>query len=384
MMAGRPPTQTEPTLGIRIAGAEQLRASPAAGALGIPPGPCRAVFGGSVRPLSHEQRQDYRWGLVEDSAWAEALERQRQLLAALRNPEQNYLLPQARETAVSLTCTADPADGLRLSFLCAVDGDHDAAVHARAAALWQSLSAIFPYDYQLYPFTCQKDLDQHAGFGLLAGLTSCRELVEISRFETFMATGSGQAFLLGNWTSLPHADEQIWRTLSGLQAPALLSIRVQPTTLGPAEWQMVSNLGSRVRETVDKIDHPFAQALCRQAAGLYGRRMEEWLDPYLVQVHLAVVGEVPEYAARAIGSALSYGPENNLGMPGYQLRYPADTNQLRSWAGSINHLTFAEPAHKLNSALSRLRLLAGTNEALAVFRWPYLPPKEHTPGLIFY
>lgn len=341
----------------------------------------RALFAATVKPWPFDQRAEWRWGWNADNTRQEAQTRQQQFLTGLRDAGRfEYRAPPAGPT-LALHAYHDPdGAGLALCLLGAADGPDADGARAAAADLWHTVRTAFPYDYEVAPVPSRREFFNRSGLALLDELAAPRDVVEIQRFEMRLSTGHGPGLLLGLWQGDERADELVWRALAAAPRPALLSIRLRPTQLAEWEWP-------RLQAVMDfpaapETASPVLRRHYRWAAELYEKRLHGWQLPYLVQIHLAVPGGVPDYLARAIGAALTGGQgKDQAPQPLYQVVPPADCAALYDWQLALYRASFTGAA-TASPWLRRVHLLAGPDEAATVFHWPY-PSKGGLPGVEF-
>jgi len=342
----------------------------------------RALFAARVKPLPFAQRAARKWGWNSENLRQEAIARQQQFLVGLCASGQFELRQPPAGPTLALSVLADPATGrLALCLLGADSGQSAPAARERAVDLWRTVATTFAYDYEVVPVASRQEFLALSGRELLEGVAGQDEIVEIRRFEMPLSTGHRPGLLLGLWQNNEHADEQVWRALAAAPRPTLLSIRVQPTLITTVEWprlQAALDFTRAAEETNSealKLHYDWANAL-------YEKRLRSWLRPYLLQVHLVTVGGVPTYLQRAVGTAMTYRTDGNA-QPSYQVVAPSDPSVLQSWRRALCRLSFiAVPPATDTNLLGRLHLLAGLEEVMAVFRWPY-PPEGNLPGVEF-
>lgn len=347
------------------------------------PSTARALFGIRIRPLSFEQRKDFKWGFSAANARQEAVERQQQFVADLRFRSPLDFRSPTNEPTLALHGFHDPAEqGLILCLLGAVNGRDAAEAYALAVDLWRFLTATFPYDYELTPLCTRTDYLNDTGMGLLDKIEGQNEIVELRRFEMRLTTHRGPGFLLGSWQSAGGSDEQVWRALASANQPTLLSVRIQPTTISAPERAKIDAL-MNISPAGEESPAELVAQYCRLGAALYEERKGSWRSPYMMQLHLASLGGVPGYLTRALASAMTYHRDDVSDQSGYQVAIPHETQDVTRWRQALTQVTFANasPA-STNQFMYRLSLLAGLDETLAAFRWPY-PPQPGLPGVRF-
>lgn len=345
-------------------------------------GKVRGLFAARVTPLPLEERTGRRWGFNSEALYQEAESRQQQFLAGLHDGRQfEYRRPPVGPT-LALHLLSDPAnERVTLCVLGAVDGRTTVEAREKAIDLWRTVAATFPYDYEVKPVLARGDFLRTSGLALVEQIAAPDEIAEVQRFEMRVSTGRGPALLLGLWQGNKRADEQVWRALTAAPQPTLLSVRVQPTHIATAEWprlQAVLNFAPFASE----IETPAFRQHYRWAADIYDKRLRSWMQPFLLQVHVAAPGGVPVYLRRALGSAMTFRADS-VAPPGYQIVTPSSESVTHDWRQALRRLSFTRiPSTANNNFLYRLHMLASIEEALTVFRWPY-PPKEELPGVRF-
>jgi hypothetical protein len=331
----------------------------------------------------------WKWGLLADALLEEAIDRQRLFIEA-QHPADIMMqseLPDHRTLA--LRCIRDPSQPdlvlVLIAKVCAFDPDS-----AGVAALhyWEKLKALLPYDYVYKPVASRAEFSRLSGCEVLNKALESADcpvgcLVEIGRFEEVLTDSSIAVYLLGKWQSSGLGNEQVWRALAGCSVPIMLNITLRPTVFLDQERLALLDM----RQAMERVAQSSAGALfpleIELAAQVHRERLSGLRYPFLMQVHLIAVSEVPEYIPCAVATAFTHYEKGKTLPVGYRVLKAATSNRV---ASHLHDLLLLEPI-LINNTLadprfSRLRYMVDALEACAAFRFPF-PPDGGIPGVSF-
>lgn len=342
----------------------------------------RGVFACQVYFRPFEELDRFRHGFNLDTLLNEALDRLRLFIETQHFPGQvdDAYIPYSQRRALALRCVncAEPGR-LTLVVMGRVygAGEEEACENGRRAC--REICSIFPYDYQVVPIETGAEFERLTGAQVIRSLKDPAQAAGIERFEGFMDTGYERAYISGAWSNSLAGNEQIWRTLGGIEAPTVYNVTLQPVIVHPDELAAMQNLGDFLSQNTPQIK----AALIRQVNELALQRCSALLKngrrAYLGQTRLMSAAPLAEYAPRAIGFGLTRQPEAQPAAPGFQVSRPNSPDELNHWKRQALALTPIPNEDMLERRFvwrSELMLL---EEATALFRPPY-PLRRELPG----
>lgn len=349
---------------------------------------CYAIFAAQIFPKPFEERLKWKWGFNAAVLLEEAIDRQR-LFIESQHPAN--ILTQSEPSncqTLALRCLRNPdhsnLDLLLLGKVWARDAE---AARVSASYFWNELQALFPYDFTIQPIASQADFFQLSGQQLVNEVLASkpgahRSLAEVRRFESLLADGTTTAFVFGKWQPSSLGNEQVWRALVTCPIPIMLNITLRPTILLDEELLALADM----KQTIAGFAQSKLVMLNRDvewATKVYQDRLVDLRYPFLLQVHLIALGDIPDYVLRAVGSAFTHPSGGKSTPPGYQVVQPATPEHIDNY---LHDLLQLEPI-QLNNNLSdprfiRLRFMADPLETSALFRFPF-PPCNGIPGVSF-
>ena len=336
----------------------------------------QALFGLHVQIQPFEKRRAFKWGFNEAVLYDEAADRQKLFIESL-HPFQFFERNERDCRSLAIVARAIPTKGIQVALIGRVLGEtREHAVHTSQEYLQQVLAAC-PYDFQLAPAASEEEYQQLCCADLLAQDNLQMRLLQVRRQEVLLNLPGSAAILNGNWSSSPHADEQIWRALSHCNSPAFVQILLTPAMVFDEERQAMLDLKQawKLVPTNGQVGISGLEKLVDQYVERYSRFAQKY---YHLQVHLLTALNADGHLSAAAGSAITR-PDAKTILSGYSLLESGQDAQ--SWAWRSAHLEFNRPL-RTPGGLERLRDLVDLNEAVSVFRLPY-PPAATIPDLNF-
>lgn len=318
----------------------------------------------------HRNPEDWlrmRWGFNAGALLEEALDRAKLFIEAqsISDAEFRSIIQPTRTFA--LRGLNIPGIGLQMALIGKVSTEDRETVQKTALNYARELYSTLPQDFISIPIEKSNDYDRLLGRNLLKSQVN---IVQIQR-GIVPTPGADHRFFHGLWQSSSRSNEQIWRALSNMPRQALFNIQLQPTFFYEGERQAFRELKKRISNLEQATE--LTPVAIPWIENIIKRRLAIWKKFFILQVHVITEGEVDENLIRSIGSALTR-DTGDQPLPGFQIYCPDSGETARSWCENILHLEFIPSP--------RLEDLADSDEAFAVFRFPYFP-EAGIPGANF-
>jgi hypothetical protein len=316
----------------------------------------QAIFAFQVFHRSSDEWMKMRWGFNAGALLEEALDRYRLFIESQTASEAELIAGLAPNNTLVLRGIQSPESGMKMVLLgksCAPDKEL-----AQQTALQYALevSSTFPHDFLLEPAKTEDAYYQLNGEYLL---NKNINMAQIQRGILPLPTAHGPSYLTGVWQTSPRSNEQIWRALSAMPQAALFNILIQPAVLYAAEKNSLLDIKNSVSS---QGKNEAVSAYIPWVDNYMKRRLAVWKRFFLVQVHLAVDGNI-ENLIRSVGSALTR-DSNELALTGYQTLRPNSEFENRQWRENIRSLELTKSSLHLDD-------IADLDEVFSIFRFPY-------------
>lgn len=319
----------------------------------------------------HRQAEEWlkmRWGFNAGALLDEALDRYKLFIDSQTLNEAEFHAGVQPNRTLALRGINLPGVGLQMSLLGKVNAQTSVEAQQAARHFAREIYSTFPHDFILIPAGQSTDYDRLSGKGLF---TSNSSAAHIQRGIAFVQSTHGRRYFSGLWQASSRSNEQIWRALSAMPTQVLFNILIQPSFFYDGEKQSLLDIKKNMAITGQNTDP--TSAYIPWAENFIERRLAAWKKFFLVQVHVISDGIPDENLLRSIGSALTR-DEKDLPLPGFQIKRPDSDDDNSTWCEKILSLDLI-PA-------SRIEDLADSDEAYAVFRFPYFP-ESGVPGANF-
>jgi len=318
-----------------------------------------------------------------DTLRADALDRLKLYLETQSYPGEAAAapIPIEHRRAIALRgCNAPGSPHLSIAAMGRVCGlpSEQAYDHARLAC--REMCSIFPYDYRLEPAGTRGEFLALTGWELIESIESVTQAAGIERFEGLVGAGVDQVYLSGAWSTSLAGNDQIWRTLAGLQSPSLYNVTLQPLLVRAEDLAAQQSICDQMAQSAPQMRTTYAQELVELASQRVRTLLFNGRRAYLGQARLFSAAALPEYAPRAIGFGMTRQPEQQPATPGFEITHPEELAELERWK---NQVLWLAPPSECDQAPRRVfwpRQLLLLDEASALFRPPY-PLKISPPGV---
>lgn len=350
----------------------------------LPPPPLdahHAMFAALVRLKPLKEISPYQWGWNKGALMQEALDRQRLFIEALHTYDELATNEITNQRTLALRCIRYPeSDELLLVLIGKITENTQQRAKASALELWQEISSIFPYEYDLLPAKTFAEFVHLSGFDIIRAAEDSDGWREIRRFEGMYNLIDQQIYMLGMWQQSQRANEQIWRALGGWNQPMVYNVLLRPTILFDEERLSLLKIIDSLSAVANKEEHksnPEIQWMLQNSRQL----ITQVHFPYCVQVMLVSPSGIPNYVLRAIGSSFCHTEEKGISGPGYQEVDPKNAN-LATLTGE---LLWLEPDFNYGGnagSYTRLPNLFDAWGANTAFRFPFLA-EAGLPGVQF-
>lgn len=344
-----------------------------------------ALFAGQILLKPFEELVAMKWGFSQEALLKEAWDRQKLFVEAHHYADERGFVEPPDGRTLALRIIHDPSSpNLQIILLGKIYAGTGEAAYTNALDYWHEISSLFPYDYALRPISDQTEFSAISMFCTFnTDRSSTGTCIEITRFEGILQSEKTFLDVIGLWNSTLASNEKIWRILASSPSEIILNITMRPTILFDDEF----NAFAQIAESAMIVAHDSTNPLIRQDAELihqlYLERSKNTGHTYLAQLHLVSPTVISDYIPRAIGSALTHHKSEHSKELGYQMRRPQNKNELSDWLSAIYWLEFyPTPGLLRDVRLQRLRYLANSAEASALFQLPY-PPKGGIFGVSF-
>lgn len=310
----------------------------------------------------HRKAEDWlkmRWGFNAGALLDEALDRGKLFVEsqAISDAEFRSGIQPARTLA--LRGMNVPGEGLQMGLLGKTIAQSREEVQKTALSYARELYSVFPTDFVLIPAETFSDYERLSGKVLLNGQTG---IAQIQRGIVPIPSTPEYHFLHGLWQASSRSNEQIWRALSNMPKQIILNITMQPTFFYEGERRALLEMKSQVPKAEQGDER--STAYVQWIENVIKRRLALWKKFFILQVHVVAEDELDQNLLRSIGSSLTR-DAGDLTLPGFQINWPDSELTGRSWCKNILALDFI-PA-------SRMEDVVDSDEAFAVFRYPYSP-----------
>ncbi len=315
----------------------------------------QAIFAFQVFHRSGDEWMQMRWGFNAGVLLEEALDRARLFVESQTVPEAYFRLGVPLTRALAIRGINLPGSGLQMGLLGRVTASSHGEAKQNALNYARELYSIFPHDFIVVPAETPDDYQRLSGQNMLDRQP---HIARIQRGDVIIPAISEYHFVTGLWQSSHRSNEQIWRALSNMPQQALFNVMLQPSYFYEREKLL------EIKDLISKADQssePTAASL-RWIGSIIERRLALWKRFFTLQVHVMADGELDENLLRSVGSALTRDTEKQF-LPGFQTVWPDSDDTKRSWCENIFSMDFT-PSSRLND-------LADSDEAFAVFRFPY-------------
>jgi hypothetical protein len=338
---------------------------------------CRLYF----RPFA--QLDDLRHGFNLDTLLTDALDRLMLYIETQNYPGETepIPIPLKQRRAIALRCINDPeSNRLDLVVMGRVYGASSDETYANAQQACREMCSTFPFDYRLTPIETCDEFHQLTGWEFISVLHTPEQMAELERFEGLVEAGQDHIYLAGEWRTSLAGNEQIWRTLAGMEALTLYNVTLQPVIVQPEDLAALQSICDLMAQVVSKVRTTHAQELVELATQRCTTLLRNGRRGYIGQARLMSASALPEYVPRAIGFGMTRQPEQQPATPGFEITRPEDLAELQRWKNQVLWLTPTPEGPSINRRFFWPRELILLNEAIALFRPPY-PLKISPPGV---
>lgn len=319
----------------------------------------------------HRQPDEWlrmRWGFNAGALLEEALDRARLFIESQSMPEAEYRSGLQPARTLSLRGMNHPGMGLQMGLLGKAGASSREEAQQNALSYARELFSIFPTDFIVIPAETDMEYDRLSGKSLLETPAS---VAQIQRGVIPVPFTKESRILYGFWQASSRSNEQIWRALSNMPIQTMFNVTMQPTYFYEGERRMLLDLKNQIPKGEQADELAAAHAHWLEVA--LQKRLKAWKKFFILQVHVVTEGVVDENLLRSIGSCLAR-DANDLSLPGFQVIWPDSETTRQSWCENILNMNFI-PA-------SRMEDMVDSDEAFAVFRYPYFP-ESGVPGAKF-
>jgi hypothetical protein len=346
-----------------------------------PSGTYHALFTALVRLKSFKEISPYQWGWNKGALMQEALDRQRLFIEAQHAYDELAINIDTNQRTLALRCIRYPkSDDLLLVLIGKIAEITQQKAKTNALELWQEISSIFPYEYDLLPAKTFDEFVYLTGFDIIKTTKDSEGWREIRRFDGMYNLIDQQIYMLGMWQQSQRANEQIWRALGGWKQPMIYNVLLRPTMLFDEERLSLLKIIDSLNIVANKEEYksnPEIQWMLQN----YRQLVTQLHFPFCVQVILVSPSTIPNYLIRAIGSGFCHSEEKGITGPGYQKVCPNNKNLPTL----VNELLWLEPDFSYGGTVgsyTRLPYLFDSWGANTAFRFPFLA-EAGLPGVMF-
>ncbi len=328
----------------------------------------QAVFAFQVFHRQAEEWLKMRWGFNASILLEEALDRNKFFIESQVASEADFRAGIQPTRTLALRGINLPGIGLQMGVLGKANAQNEDEAKQAGLNYAREIYSTFPHDFILIAAELSEDYDRLSGDSLLNTKTS---IAQIQRGMAFAPLAQGYHFFPGLWQASARSNEQIWRSLSAMPNQVLFNILIQPSFFYDGERQALLEIKKQISKAEQSAE--LASAYIPWAENFFKRRLAAWKKFFLLQVHVIAEEVLDENLLRSIGSALTR-DTNDFPLSGFQIKWP-DTNSIgQSWRQNILSMSLIPS--------SRVEDLVDSDEAFAVFRFPYLP-EAGLPGANF-
>lgn len=328
----------------------------------------QATFAFQVFHRQAEEWLKMRWGFNASILLEEALDRNKFFIESQVASEAEFRAGIQPTRTLALRGISLPGIGLQMGLLGKTSAEKKDEAQQTGLRYAREIYSTFPHDFILVPAELSDDYNRLSGHDILNAKSS---ITQIQRGIAFVPPTQGYRSLSGLWQASSRSNEQIWRALSAMPNPVLFNILIQPSFFYDRERQALLEIKKQISNA--ELRTELTSAYIRWAENIIERRFAAWNKFFLLQVHV-ITGEDPdENLLRSIGSALTR-DTNDFPLPGFQIKWPDSNTASQSWSKNILAMDLIPS--------SRVEDLVDSDEASAVFRFPYLS-EAGLPGANF-
>lgn len=322
----------------------------------------QAIFAFQIFHRRGEDWMKMRWGFNAGVLLEEALDRQKLFVESQAASDAEFRAGIQSVRMLALRGMNLPGLGLQMAVLGKTSATTQDETQHNAMSFAREIQSTFPHDFIVVPAETQQDYQRLAGHDLLFARA---DVAQIQRGLALLPSPISQRFP-GLWQASSRSNEQIWRALSAMPVQSVFNVLIQPTFLYEAEKNLLLDLRSQISNVAQGTD--MKSAILPWVETIIKRRLSSWKKFFLLQVQVLAESVVDESLLRSFGSALTR-DTNDVPLPGFQINRPDSEVMTETWRQNTLAMDFI-PA-------SRLEDLVDSDEAYAVFRFPY----RHEAGL---
>ncbi len=321
-----------------------------------------------------------KWGFNAAALLDEAMERQKLFIESHHAVNRDLQMEYPEHRTLAFRYMAVPNMGVLPVIVAKVKARTNAEATRYALAFYRKLRGTLPYEYSVSPVATKEDYYELSGKRLLSSKNGDLQILQIKRCEQPLRLSNSIPFIQGFWNSSARAHELVWRLLSNVPHPTMLSFMLRPTVLYERESDVLWGLQKQAAETKPSDEDAGWTSLYSTWSGeIIKRRLAPWKKFYYLQIFMASNHEIEEDAAQGIGAVLTLN-DSTLGQPGYEIVRPQE-DQAGEWVERVSGLDVLLAGSRL--PVPRLSEVVDLDEAFAAIRLPYSPPENGLPGVKF-
>jgi hypothetical protein len=319
----------------------------------------------------HRQGKDWikmRWGFNAGALLDEALDRYKLFIESQTINEAEFHAGAQPNHTLALRGINSPGIGLQMGLLGKACAQEKEEAQRAGVNFARELYSTFPHDFLLVPAELPGDYNRLAGTDIVTANSS---VAQIQRGIAYVPLAQSSRYFSGLWQASSRSNEQIWRSLSVMPNQIIFNVMIQPTVFYDGERQSLLDIKKHISKAEQNTD--LTSAYIPWAENYIKRRLAAWKKFFLLQVHVIANGDLAGNLLRSIGSALTRNA-NDLPLPGFQIKWPDSNDASQTWREKILTMDLIPS--------TRVEDLVDSDEAFAVFRFPY-QPEAGLPGANF-